>query len=115
MATRRTASGRNSESPARRLARRVGIGAAVVAFLYFAIDGGEYGTRDVLARASRADSLALEVARKEAELDSLRAELVAVEKDPATLERIAREEFGMVRGSREVLYRFADVDSQPAP
>jgi hypothetical protein len=28
--------------------------------------------------------------------------------DPALQERIAREEFGMVRGNKELLYRFAE-------
>jgi hypothetical protein len=35
----------------------------------------------------------------------------AVEHDPATQERIAREMFGMVRGDKEILYRFTAVDS----
>jgi len=30
-----------------------------------------------------------------------------VQRDPATQERIAREVFGMVRGNKELLYRFA--------
>ena len=33
--------------------------------------------------------------------------------DPAIQERIARENFGMVRGTREILYRFVDHDSLP--
>ena len=32
----------------------------------------------------------------------------ALASDPAVQERIAREEFGMVRGDREILYRFHD-------
>jgi hypothetical protein len=31
-----------------------------------------------------------------------------VKTDSATQERIAREEFGMVRGDKEILYRFGD-------
>ena len=34
--------------------------------------------------------------------------------DPALQERIAREEFGMVRGNKELLYRFTDSVSVPA-
>jgi hypothetical protein len=37
-----------------------------------------------------------------------------VETDPKLQERIAREEFGMVRGSKELLYRFAEPDSGAA-
>jgi hypothetical protein len=32
-----------------------------------------------------------------------------VKNDSATQERIAREEFGMVRGDKEILYRFGDA------
>ena len=38
-------------------------------------------------------------------VDSLRKVAKAVETDQATQERIAREEFGMVRGDKEILYR----------
>jgi len=40
-------------------------------------------------------------------IDSLSAYAHAVETNPVVQERIAREEFGMVRGSKELLYRFA--------
>jgi cell division protein FtsB len=42
------------------------------------------------------------------EVDSLTALRRAVATDPALQERIAREEFGMVRGDKELLYRFAE-------
>ena len=41
-------------------------------------------------------------------VDSLRRYETAVLQDPATQERLAREIFGMVRGDKELLYRFAD-------
>jgi cell division protein FtsB len=44
-------------------------------------------------------------------VDSLKRYKRRVETDPALQERIAREEFGMVRGSKELLYRFAEPDS----
>jgi cell division protein FtsB len=42
-------------------------------------------------------------------VDSLRTWKRALTSDPAVQERIAREEFGMVRGEKEILYRFADT------
>ena len=39
------------------------------------------------------------------EVDSLRQVVKAVQTDRATQERIAREEFGMVRGDKEIVYR----------
>jgi hypothetical protein len=40
-------------------------------------------------------------------VDSLHNYAAKVQRDPATQERIAREVFGMVRGNKELLYRFA--------
>jgi cell division protein FtsB len=81
-----------------------------VAVLWYAVQGGEYGTSDLwrmrakrLAVAARIDSLTREV-------DSLRVLAHAIETDPAVQERIAREEFGMVRGDKELLYRFAPTE-----
>ena len=42
-------------------------------------------------------------------VDSLTAYKKSVQTDPVVQERIAREEFGMVRGDKEILYRFADT------
>jgi cell division protein FtsB len=41
-------------------------------------------------------------------VDSLKRYKVRLQTDPALQERIAREEFGMVRGDKELLYRFAE-------
>ena len=88
----------------KRVVALVVIGAALV----FAIQGGEFGTLDLVrqkqerARVNRSiDSLAHIV-------DSLKRYANLVQHDPATQERIAREVFGMVRGDKEILYRFTD-------
>jgi cell division protein FtsB len=78
--------------------------------LYYAIFGGEYSVFEV-RRAREGQSEALEeLARLRRENDSLRAWVDSLENDSATLERIARERFGMIRPG-EVLYRFAEPDS----
>ena len=89
------------------IVRRVILGGVAVAVISFAVQGGEYGTTDLLRQRGK-------LAREKAVVDSLDArvkELVAmkkaVESDPVTQERIAREEFGMVRPG-EVLYRFTE-------
>jgi cell division protein FtsB len=43
------------------------------------------------------------------QVDSLGRFLRLVKGDSATQERIAREEFGMVRGDKEILYRFGEA------
>ncbi len=70
--------------------------------------GGEYGTLDwwQLKRQVRAERAAIDRLRRE--LDSLRAEAEALERDPGTQERVAREQFGMIRPG-EVLYRVETV------
>jgi cell division protein FtsB len=41
-------------------------------------------------------------------VDSLERRKRAIRTDAAAQERIAREEFGMVKGEKELLYRFAE-------
>jgi cell division protein FtsB len=79
--------------------------------LYFAIQGGEYGTSDLLSQQSRERRARRAVDSLQALVDSLVARKKAVQTDPVVQERIAREEFGMVKGDRELLYRF--VEDQP--
>jgi cell division protein FtsB len=94
------------------LIKRIGTLALIVVAVVFAVQGGEFGTVDLFrqrrekARITRSvDSLARIV-------DSLKKYQDKVEHDPATQERIAREVFGMVRGNKEVVYRFtAPVDT----
>ena len=84
--------------------------AAVAFALYFAVQGGEYATTDLFElRASVAREEA-EVARLRGLVDSLEKAARAVERDPRTQERVARETFGMIRRG-EFLYRLVPSDS----
>jgi cell division protein FtsB len=72
----------------------------------FAVQGGEFGTVD-LWRQRRETTHLIEAIDSLKHLDSaLTVYERNVEHDPATQERIAREVFGMVRGNKELLYRF---------
>ena len=82
--------------------------AAVAAVLVFAIQGGEYGTTDLFKQRLRRQALLARIDSLQRLVDSLGRQKRAIETDPAVQERIAREEFGMVRGDKEMLYRFAD-------
>jgi len=92
-----------------RLKRAVVPGLLLVA-AYYAIFGGEYSVFELRwARAAvEVEQVRLEGLR--AEIDSLAAWADSLANDDATIERIAREEFGMIREG-ETLYRFADTDS----
>ncbi len=82
----------------------------------FALEGGEYGTTDLVRQRSRRRQLEAEIAALRRDVDSLSRVKRSLAADPALQERIAREEFGMVRGGKEVLYRFAGpADSGQAP
>jgi enolase len=86
-----------------------------LAVLYFAVEGGEYGTSDLLTQRSREHTARRQVDSLKVIVDSLLAYRKAVQTDPLVQERIAREEFGMVRGDREVLYRFVEDQPGAAP
>ncbi|MBX7120290.1 MAG: septum formation initiator family protein [Gemmatimonadaceae bacterium] len=92
---------------------RVVLVSAAVGVVAFAVQGGEFGTTDLFR-------LRGQIAREQAVVDSLqrvvdrlKVEKKAIETDPATQERIAREEFGMVKGEKEILYRFTDTVPPP--
>jgi cell division protein FtsB len=77
--------------------------------LYFALQGGEYGTFDLveLRRAEAEESTS--VARLKQLVDSLSKMADAVERDPRMQERVARERFGMLRKG-EFLYRLVPTE-----
>jgi len=91
---------------------RLLVAAGVLAALAFAIEGGEYGTRDLMRQKQRRARLALAIDSAQHVVDSLTRYKKRLETDPALQERIAREEFGLIRGDKELLYRIAEpVDS----
>ncbi|HKT07791.1 MAG TPA: septum formation initiator family protein [Gemmatimonadaceae bacterium] len=81
---------------------------AIAGGVLFALQGGEFGTWDLLQQRARKQRLLAQIDTLRHQIDSLERVKKAVETDPATQERIAREQFGMVRGDKEILYRFAE-------
>jgi cell division protein FtsB len=79
--------------------------------LVYAVQGGEYSTTDLLRQRARAAALRTEIAALKRAADSLKTLSRAIANDPAMQERIAREQFGMVSGHKERLYRFAAPDT----
>ena len=83
---------------------------ALVFAIYFALQGGEYSTYDLFRQRDRERTLTQAIDSLQRDVDSLTRLKRLIESDPATEERIAREDFGMVR-DRELLFRFLDPDS----
>ena len=84
--------------------------AAVAFALYFGIQGGEYGTFDLLALRRQEAAERAEVLRLRRAVDSLQHEADAIEHDRRAQERVARERFGMIRRG-ELLYRLVPSDT----
>jgi cell division protein FtsB len=96
-----------------RLVLRLAGTALAAASVVFAIEGGEFGTIDLIHQRRAKNQLLRSIDSTKRVVDSLRVYQKAVASDPATQERLAREVFGMVRGDKEILYRF--IDSVPPP
>ena len=87
--------------------RRVILPALLGLALYYALFGGEYSVFELRrARIEREREEAV-LAERRRQIDSLRAWADSLNVDSATLERIARERFGMIREG-ELLYRYAE-------
>ena len=83
--------------------RFAGLAGAVI-LLALAAWGGEYSTADWLTMRRQLADEREKVAALRAEVDSLAKAAKDLETNPAVQERVAREEFGMIRDG-ELLYR----------
>jgi cell division protein FtsB len=92
------------------LIRKIAAGGAVLIALYFLLLGGEYTFLDLwrIDRAEKREVVELEAVR--ADVAALQARVDSLATDSATLERVARENFGMIREG-ERLYRFVEPDT----
>jgi cell division protein FtsB len=75
---------------------------------YYALFGGEYSLLETrrLDREKKLEAARLQQTRNE--VTQLRAHADSLEHDSATLERLAREKYGLIK-SGERLYRFVDT------
>jgi cell division protein FtsB len=84
--------------------------AALAMALYFAVQGGEYATTDLISLRRQEAGERDQVRRLRQVVDSLGRDATAIERDPRVQERVARERFGMIRRG-ELLYRLVPPDS----
>ena len=92
-----------------RLKKAIVPGLLLVA-VYYALFGGEYSLFELNAARAAVETERADLADVRGQIDSLSAWADSLEEDSATVERIARERFGMIRDG-ETLYRFAPADS----
>ena len=74
------------------------------ALLWFAVEGGEYGTSELLRQRKYHKALSQNVEQLEHDVDSLQKEKTLLRTSDVVLERIAREQYGMLRGNKEILF-----------
>lgn len=82
--------------------------------VYYALFGGEYSMFELRATRAAAERETRELSERRRQLDSLQAWADSLRLDSATLERLARERFGMIRPG-EILYRFAESGDSARP
>jgi cell division protein FtsB len=75
--------------------------------VYYALFGGEYSLWELRKARQEIEVQEQELSLLREEVEFLRARADSLENDSATLERIARERFGMIREG-EVLYHLAE-------
>jgi cell division protein FtsB len=81
--------------------------------VYYGVFGGEYSIFDLRSVRTAVDVEQERLRDVHLRIDSLTAWADSLRSDPATIERVAREDFGMIREG-ETLYRFAEADSEPS-
>lgn len=86
--------------------KRVAVALVIVCMVFFAVQGGEYSTTALFRQRATERMLRASIDSLRHEVDSLTALRRRIATDPSLQERIAREEIGMVRSDKELIYRF---------
>jgi cell division protein FtsB len=105
---------RRTPPSASRPGRRLLTFALLAGAAAFAVMGGEFSTIDLLRQGRERERLQRNIDSLGRIVDSLRKYERRLATDAGLQERIAREEFGMVRGNKELLYRFTEPDTAAA-
>jgi cell division protein FtsB len=84
--------------------------AVVLGMAFYAVEGGEYGTTDLLALKGQVRRAREDIVRLRNEADSLRRLETALKTDAVLQEKVARELYGMIRPG-EILYQVVPRDT----
>ena len=77
---------------------------------FYAVEGGEYGTTDLLALKGQVRRAREDIVRLRNDVDSLRRMERALQTDSVLQEKVARELYGMIRPG-EILYQVVGRDT----
>jgi cell division protein FtsB len=77
---------------------------------FYAVEGGEYGTTDLLALKGQVRRAREDIVRLRNDVDSLRRLEHALQTDAVLQEKVARELYGMIRPG-EILYQVVPRDT----
>ena len=84
--------------------RRVLLGIVVLTVIWFAVEGGQFGTWDLWKQRQQKRQLQSEIDSLRKRVDSLRKYRSRLDTDRELQEKLARENVGMVRGDKELIY-----------
>jgi cell division protein FtsB len=86
----------------------------ILAVVWFAVEGGEFGSWDLWKQRQQKIALQRSLDSLAQQNDSLKKYRARLNSDPALQEKLARENVGMVRGEKELVYRLTP-DSAKRP
>ena len=95
--------------------RRVLLGIVVLAVLWFAVEGGQFGTWDLWKQRQQRTLVQREIDSLQHRVDSLKKYRARLDTDRALQEKLARENVGMVRGDKELLYLISPDTTKKPP
>src|ERR1043165_502998 len=89
---------------------------AVVAAVYLPVQGGQWSTWDLFTQRRQKQALLRANDSLQRKVDSLRRYRAQLDTDRALQEKLARENLGMVRGDKELVYQIgADTSGKKKP
>src|SRR3954464_8262900 len=91
--------------------RKILLAALILYGIWFAVQGGQYGTWDLWTQRRQRAQLQRQLDSLQKHVDSLRTYRARLDTDRALQEKLARENVGMVRGDKELLYLITPKDS----
>ena len=95
--------------------RRVLFGIIVLTMIWFAVEGGEFGSGDLFKQRREKKQLQLEIDSLQRRVDSLKRYRARLDTDRELQEKLARENVGMVRGEKELLYLLSPDSTKKPP